>query len=243
MEFKKPALGEILQLAYHYWRRTLLYQVLFTLIYFSLGFTILYYSGVKLGLLDLYAGAVEKLRISSQAYVEEVQKIGRSDAAQRYYWIILFTLTFLYPLNLGLMKIFRKLDLNEKTDFHDLFAGYLGINFLIYTSFHLFWIMVFNLVVPTFFLAILWVLATLFAAPLMFFRGMRTFECISISLTVLRKYPLEILITVFLAVVIKYIGIFSLVGALFTFPVWNAFIYALYKSIFVENTTNEKVLK
>lgn len=97
--------------------------------------------------------------------------------------------------------------------------------------------MVYRLTIPTLFLAVLWVMITVFVAPLMFFSNKRIFEAISLNIQALRKYFLEILVCVIVAVFFRYIG-FTLffVGGLFTFPFWNAMIYSLYKTIFSEKS-------
>ena len=231
----RPRVGMIIQQAFSYWRQTIFYQFFFSLLFFSVFFLVIYYFGMKLGLLDMYSGAIEKLKISTAEYMREVQRIGQTDESRRMYWAYTLTLVFLFPLNLGLMAIYRKIDLKETYGLADLLAGYNGINFLIYTGFYLFWLMVFNLTLPTLLIPFFWVVATLFCAPLMFFQNKRIGEGINLSIKVFRKYPAEILACVLFALVIRYAGIFSIVGALFTFPIWNAVIYVLYKNLFSEN--------
>lgn len=227
-------IGSLIKEIIHYWRSTLLHQMLFSFIFFSVFFTSLYFFGTKLGMPQLYSGAIEKLKLGTAEYIREVQRINRTDAARTFYWVFTLTLVFLYPLNLGLFKIYRKLDLEQPVEAGDLFAGYAGVNFFIYCGFYLFWVMVYNLAFATIFLAVFWVFATLFCAPLMFFQNKRIFEGIQLSVKALRMYPGEIIICVMFAVFFRYAGIMSVFGAVVTFPIWNAVIYVLYKNMFVE---------
>lgn len=227
-------IGNLLKDALGYWRRTLLYQVMFSLVFFSVLFTSLFFFGTRLGMPELYSSAVEQYKIGFSEYMKEVQRINQTEAARMFFWVVTLTLVFLYPLNLGLFKIYRKLDLKQPVELSDLFAGYAGVNFFIYCGFYLFWVMVYNLSFATIFLAVFWVFATLFCAPLMFFQNKRIFESIQLSVKALRMYPGEIIICVMFAVFLRYAGILSVLGAVFFFPIWNAVIYILYKNIFSE---------
>lgn len=231
----RPGIGQILKDAFSYWSRSLSYQLLFSLLFFSVIFLVSYYSTLRLGLMEPFIGAMEKFKVSREAYLQELRRLSATPDFQKFYWITTATLVFLYPLNFGLFKIYRKMDLGEKLDMQDLFAGYLGSNFFVYTSFFLFWLMIYNLLASTVFLAVIWVFITLFCGPLMFFMNKRIFEGISLSIAALKKYPLEIIICAVAAFFVRYSGFFTIVGALFTFPVWTAVIYALYKNIFSEN--------
>lgn len=227
-------IGQLLGEALSYWSRTLWYQLLMSLLYFSFFFTVAYYAAGRFGLLDMYSAAFQKISLGREAYLTEIQKIAQTPAAGRFYWVITFLQVFLYPLNLGLLKIYRKLDLNEKPETQDLFAGYAGFNFFIFTSYYLFWLMVYNLTFVTVVLAVVWVFLTLFAAPLMFFAGRRSVDGIRLTWEALKLYPLEIFLCCMAAFAFKYIGVVTVFGALFTFPFWNAVLYVLYKNIFTE---------
>lgn len=232
---QRPSIGLILKEAFTYWNKTLFYQLLMSLLFFSVIFIVTYYSAVRFGLIDQYTNALWKLKVGRAAYLEEVRKISASEGYQKFYWIFTAALVFLYPLNFGLFKMYRKIDLGEKIDVQDLFAGYLGSNFFVYTSFFLFWLMIYNLMVPTVFLAVIWVLMTVFSGPLLFFMNKRIFEGIHLNLLALKKYPVEIIVGVLVAIFVRYAGFLSVAGALFTFPVWTAVVYAMYKNMFTEN--------
>jgi len=236
---KKP-IEFILKQAFWYWNKTLLYQVIFSVLYILiLFFTALYFMN-QFGISDQYFAAYQKYITTKdfQAYQSEISKLSALPQFLHFFWILIGTIVFLYPLNLGLFKIFRKLDLGEKPEIADLFAGYSGINFFIYIGFYLFWFIIYLYTIPTIFLALIWVFITLFSAPLMFFMNKRIFETISLSIRGLRIYFIEIIVCIFIAVLFKYIGIVTFFGMFFTFPFVNAMIYSLYKTIYVENQQN-----
>lgn len=227
--------SEVLKQAYGYWSRTLLYQVAMSLLYFSVLFLAFYYGAQRFGVLEQYIQAANKIPQGSQAYMDEMMKIMATENYQKFYWMLLATMVFLYPLNFGLFKIYRKLDLGEKIDFQDLFAGYMGHRFFSYISFYLFWILIYNLLMPTVVLAAAWVMVTLFCGPLLFFMNKRIFEGIPLSAKAFPKFTAPTIICVLVAILVKYIGLFSIFGAIFTFPFWNAVIYTLYQNIFDES--------
>ncbi len=231
---QKTSLEQIIKQAFGYWSKTLIYQMLFSLIFFSVMFLVMYYFSTKYGVLEQYNAASAKMKDGLEVYVREIQKITSAPEYSKLSWVSLLTMVFLYPLNLGFFKIFRKIDLNEKVEIQDLFAGYSGVNFFIYTSFYLFWLMVFSFALPTVILAIVWVIITLFCAPLMFFMNKRIFESINLSMRAMKYYGVEIIAATIVAFIFKYLGVVTLFGAIFTYPFFNAMIYSLYKNIFNE---------
>lgn len=231
---QKAGIDYILKEAFSYWNRTLVFQILFSLVYFSVLFLVLFYFATKFGIFQQYLELSEKLKQGMDAYRQGVAEIAQNPNFMKFQWIVLGTLSFLFPLNLGLFKIFRKLDLAEKPEMEDLFAGYSGYNFFIYFGYFMFWFTIYTYLAPTIFLGILWILITLFTAPLMFFMDKRIIETFGLNYNALKLFPLEIIIGSFIAIAFKYFGIFTLFGAIFTFPFWNAMIYALYRKIFSE---------
>ncbi|MEC5394119.1 hypothetical protein [Bergeyella sp. RCAD1439] len=227
-------IGEILTQAFRYWSRTLFYQLFFTLIYGSILLLVVLYFSERLGIMAQYEALSLKMKQGMEAYMEGVKVLSKDPNYIRFNWIVLGTMVFLHPLNMGLLKIYRKMDEGERPELADLFAGYSGANFFIYLGFYLLWFMVYTNVLPTLFLGGLWVLATLFCAPLMFFMDKRLLEALKLSYKGVVRFPLEVLVCSFVAFAFKYFGVMTLVGGLFTFPFWNAVIYALYRKIYNE---------
>ena len=86
----------------------------------------------------------------------------------------------------------RLSNLNEEIVIGDLFVGYNGLNFFKFIGYFLFWLMIYLLIWQTIILPFLWVLATLFIAPLMFFLDKRIFEALSINFKALKMFFVEI---------------------------------------------------
>lgn len=234
---QKPGIDLILKQAFFYWNKTLVFQLMFSMVFFGIFLTSLFFFGDRYGIWEQNQVLTEALKEGTQAYMEKIAQLSATESYQMFTLAIWATTAFLYPLNLGMFQIFRKLDLNEKIELGDLFAGYNGINFFKYLGYYLFWFMIYRFTVPTVLLAVIWVAVTVFVAPLMFFTNKRIFEAISLNFKALRMYFVEIMVCVLVAVLFKYLG-FSLflIGGLFTFPFWNAMIYSLYKTIFSEKS-------
>ena len=232
---QKQGLDFILKKAFYYWNKTLLYQLLFSLTYFSIFILVYYFVALRYGILDELMTIVNNNAGDFKTMQLEMQKIVQKPEYYNLSLAIIFAMTFLFPLNIGFYQIFRKIDLKEQYGLEDLFSGYNGINFFKFSSFFLFWIFVYQYSMLLVFPAIIWVFLTLFSAPLMFFMDKRIFETISLNVKALKLYPLEIFVCVLVAIAFRYFGIFLfLFGFLLTFPFWNAMIYALYQKIFKE---------
>lgn len=231
-------MDQIVRKAFSYWGRTLIYQLLFSLISLSVFLSTGYYAAVRYGVLHHYLGLSEKLQEGIEQYQEGVAEMMTQPGFMNFYWIMVATAVFLYPLNLGLFAVYRKLDTAQRPKVNDLFAGYAGKNFFVFASFYLFWLLIYIYTVPTIILAVVWVLITLFSAPLMFFLDKKMLETITLNYKAIKRFPIEILLACAIAVLFKYGGIFTVVGALFTYPFWNAIIYSLYSSIFSEKKEN-----
>ncbi|MCJ7933869.1 MAG: hypothetical protein MUW56_09590 [Chryseobacterium sp.] len=233
---QKPGIDFILKQAFFYWNKTLVFQLVFSIFYFGIFLTVLFFFDSRYNILSQYAEAAKYAKDGVEVYSAQLAKIMKSnDGFEKFSWALIGTTIFLYPLNLGFYQIYRKIDLKEKLELGDLLAGYNGLNFFKFIGYYIFWFFVFAYTFQTIILGIIWVFVTLFVAPLMFFTDKRIFEAISLNLKALRMYFLEILVCSIVAVFFKYIG-FALffIGGLFTFPFWNAMIYSLYKTAFSE---------
>ncbi|MBF6646848.1 hypothetical protein [Chryseobacterium indologenes] len=232
---QKPGLDFILKQAFFYWNKTLVYQLMFSMIFFGIFLTSLFFFGERYGILEQNQMLAEAFKQGTKVYIEKIAELSATENYQMFTLAIWATMAFLYPLNLGMFQIFRKLDLKEKIELSDLFVGYNGLNFFKYLGYYIFWFLIYRFTIPTIFLAVIWVAMTIFVAPLMFFTNKRIFEAISLNLKALRMFFVEIIVCVIVAVLFKYLGFtLFLVGGLFTFPFWNAMIYSLYKTVFSE---------
>ena len=232
-----PEMGvdEILKKAFRYWSKTLLYQLIFSMLYLSIFFFVLLHFATEYGLLDQYISAIDRSKEGMEVYQKEVMKIVQNPNYMTFYYIMLGTMVFLYPLNIGFFKIYRKMDLGEKPVLNDLFAGYLGSNFFKFASFYLFWLIIFSYTAPTIILGSMWILITLFTTPLMFFMDKRIFETFSLNYVAFKRYTMIIFVGMLVAFVFKIVGMMTLILLPFVLPFSNAMIYALYMKVFTEN--------
>jgi hypothetical protein len=232
---QKPGIDFILKQAFFYWNKTLIFQLIFSIMYFGIFMTVFFFCDMKYGIFGQLNEVSKYLKDGTQVYLTELNKMAVTDSFQSFSLWMMGTAIFLYPLNVGFFQIFRKIDLGEKRELGDLLVGYNGINFFKYVGFYIFWYFVYRFTIPTVILAVIWVCVTLFVTPLMFFMDKRIFEAISLNIRALRMFFIEIFVCAIVAVIFKYVG-FALffVGGLLTFPFWNAMIYSLYKTIFTE---------
>ena len=212
---------------------------MFSVIYFFIFFSVYLYVANRFGIYEQLSNAlVEYLKVGPKgmdALTQELQAIKESPNYTYSTLGLLFVSAFLYPLNLGFFQIYRKIDLKEPFVMSDLFVGYNGLNFFRYTSYFVFWFLVNDMLKVTTFLPFVWMMITIFMAPLMFFQNKTIFEGIALNWKALKIYFIEIFVCTIVAVLFKYLGFaVFLIGGLFTFPFWNAMIYSLYKTIFRE---------
>lgn len=234
---QKPGIDFILKQAFFYWNKTLLYQLIFSIFYFGIFLTVFFFFDLKYGISGQYAEALKYAKDGVEAYSAQLAKMQADQGFQYFLWGLMGTSIFLYPLNIGFFQIYRKIDNNEKLELGDLLVGYNGFNFFKYIGYYIFWLFVAIYTSQTIILYILWVFVTIFVAPLMFFENKRIFEAVSLNVQSLRKYFLEIMVCVIVALFFKYMGfMLFFVGGLFTFPFWNAMIYSLYKTAFSEKS-------
>lgn len=228
----KPSLELIINDAFSYWKKTLSLQLLFSLIFFTILFSVVFFASQQLGIMDQYMEIFKNNEGDMMGMQNDMKELVKSSEYLTLGWIIIATSVFLFPLNVGFFKVYKKLDLNENVQLQDLFSGYSGINFFIYISYYLFWSIIYNYTMPTIVLGIVWVLITLFTTPLMFFNNKKIFESIKINFQILKSHFGIVALGVLVAVFIKYAGIFVFgFGILLTYPFVNAMIYSLYKNL------------
>ena len=237
---QKPGIDFILKQAFFYWNKTLIYQLVFSLIYCTLLVLVFLFFSGKYGILEQFLfAATEYMKIGPsgiEQYRTNIAEIMESKGFQNFFLALIGTKIFLFPLNVGFFQIFRKIDLKENLSLSDLFVGYNGLNFFRYASYFMFWYFLHLFIAQTMILPAIWVLITLFVSPLMFFHNKTIFEGIALNWKALKMFFVEILVCCLVAFLFKYIGFaVFFVGGLLTLPFWNAMIYSLYKVIYNEN--------
>ncbi|UFH30421.1 hypothetical protein LNP04_10555 [Chryseobacterium sp. C-71] len=238
---QKPGLDFILKQAFYYWNRTLVYQMIFSIVYFAVFLLVYFYVADRFGIYDRLSGLlVEYLQAGPKGIGNLNKGLQAISSSENYAYTALglfLVSAFLYPLNLGFFQIYKKIDLNEQVEISDLFVGYNGLNFFRYTSYFVFYFFVAEMLKVTIVLPFVWIMLTMLISPLMFFQNKTIFEGISSGWKALKTFFVEIFVCTIVAVLFRYVGfVIFLVGALFTFPFWNAMIYSLYKTIFTEES-------
>lgn len=231
-------IGDILSRAFHYWSRTFVYQVMFALLFLSLLISVFMYALDYYGLFDSYVKSIEAFSKGAEGaaeYAKIQQTIAANPNYSNFSWVLIITMVLLFPLHMGFYKMFRKIDDGEKVKSEDMFAGYLGVNFFIYSSYYLFWVLLLGIFSKIFIgLALLWIALTIFSAPLMFFRNVRVFESLGLNFNAWKVHFPAMLIATVVALALKFIGLITMVGIIFVFGFSNALIYSLYREIFKE---------
>ena len=237
---QKVGIQQLLKTAFTYWSSTLFYQISFSLLYFSLFFMGYFYLFQYFGLWDELSQHSDLLKTDFNAFNKKAEEVMQMPQAQSFLLAMFFLLAFLNPLNVGFYKIYRKIDLKEKPELNDLFAGYLGLDFFKFFGFYLFWMIIFSYANSLLFLGVVWLIITLFSVPLMFFMNVNTFEGIRITIKGLKQDFTTVLVCMLVAVLFSFSGLIVFgFGFLFTFPFWHAMIYTLYQTFFKENEPKE----
>ena len=96
---QKPGLDIILKQAFFYWKSTLIFQLVFSLIYFSIFFFVIYYTNLKYGIFDQYLAIYQENASNITQFQVELQKLSQSPEYESFYWYIIGTAVFLYPLS------------------------------------------------------------------------------------------------------------------------------------------------
>lgn len=232
---EQQGVDSIMRKSFFYWKTTWIYQFMVGALYFSILMLVYLFFASKYGILDEFISISQRYGRDLEKMQSALIELSKNPNYGTLSLIILATKVFLYPLEVGLFKIYRKVDLKEEYSVSDLLSGYSGANFFIYAGYYMFWYTIFTYSVPTLILPIVWILVTLFVTPLMFFKNIRVFEGISLSIRALRSHFLVILVCFFLGLVLKSAGILLFFfGYLITYPFMTAVIYSLYQSIFSE---------
>ena len=212
--------------------RTLPFQFLFCVIYFSVtmfagSFAFRYYG--LFGEIQKFQGLIYT---DYKAFLDKYPALMQTDNAVLFLQVMIILKALIFPLNIGFLKIYRKLDLGEKPEMSDLFAGFQGHYFFLFVIYSLAWSMINNfLSIFTF----IWIPMMLFVPALMFFKGFNYFQSFQISVQTFQKNFVLIFIAMIVSILFSYCGfIVFFFGIFLTFPFWNAMIYVLYKYLIAD---------
>ena len=231
----QTGIAPVMKKAFFYWNKTLLYQLFFSILYFSLFFIGYFYLLQYFGLWEEFMKHKDLVSTDLPAFNQKMEEIARLPQARNFGLAFFFLTALINPLNVGLYKIYRKIDLNEPVVLNDLFAGYQGATFFRFVGFYLFWMIIFTYTNALFLLGIVWFLVTLFCVPLMYFMDVQIFQGIALTFKVLRRNFGVVCITVIGALLFAFSGFLLCgIGILFTFPFIHAMIYTLYQQFYTE---------
>ena len=228
----KISLDEIFKKAFFYWKSTLFFQFLVSALYF--GITL--YAGIQLT--KYYFG--EQMNVFTPAllskpevFLNKINQLMLSENGSYFQMAMALVKAAMFPLNIGLFRIYTLIDENKTPRFSDLLDGYSGSNFFKFWGYAIFWGVVFQLGFSFILPGILWVFITLFVGPLLYFTPMRMMEAINLSAKVAIANWSIILPCAMLAFLFGYSGVFVfIIGFFFTYPFWTAIIYTLFKKYF-----------
>lgn len=226
--------SDIPQKAFKYWAGSLVFQLLFSMIYFtiylSLTFFVFNYFGIMGQINELSTYVNGDTEVLKEKYIE----ILSSDNFKMASLCTIIISAIVWPLNLGLLRIYQKMDQRESVSTSDLFIAYEGSNFFKFLSYSLFWSAFYFLAKSFIILAPIWVLITLFVGPLMLFKNLDFKTAFQLGLQAISKNIPAALLVLIVGVMGSYCGIFLFGFGLFlTFPFWNALIYTFYKEVFI----------
>ncbi len=228
-------ISPILKTAFSYWKKTLLFQLLYSMLYLSLFLFGYFYLFQYFGLLDEVSKFSDLSRTDFPAFNKKMEEVFKLPQTRNFALAFFLLLALINPLNVSFYKIYRKIDLNEPVKMNDIFAGYLGFDFFKFFGLYLFWIIIFAYANALFFLGVAWIFITLFSVPLLFFMNVKTFEGIALTVKVLRKNFTLCLVCILVAILFSVSGILLCgFGFLFTFPFWHAMVYSLYQHFYKE---------
>lgn len=232
MTTPKPEIGKILTEAYEYWMRTLPFQFLFCVIYFSVtmfagSFAFRYY-----GLFEEIQKFQGLIYTDNKAFLDKYTVLMQTDNAVLFLQVMIVIKAVIFPLNIGFLKIYRKIDLGEKPETGDLFAGFQGHYFFLFVIYSLAWSMINNFLSV---FTLIWIPMMLFIPALMFFKGFNYFQSFQISVRTFQQNFILIFIAMIVSILFSYCGfIMFFFGIFITFPFWNAMIYVLYKHLIAD---------
>lgn len=232
---KKSNIEEIIRRSVNYWALTLNVQILFSILYFSMIFLLTFYFFKYYGLMPEFLRLVNLGETDIPAMQKGILEWSKTSNFVNFMIVFVIIKAVMFPLNIGLFHVYRKIDQKIPFNISDLFEGYRGFNFFKFLGFAIFWGFI-NLYANTFKpLVFVWVFVTIFSAPLMYFMNLTIFESIRYTIKAIKLDFFTILVCCVLACIFSYFGIvFFLAGILITYPFWNAVIYSMYQKYFNE---------
>lgn len=230
---RKISLDYVIKQSFKYWKSTLFYQLIFTIIYFSILFILGNFLATYYEIYPKINEIAPLMTTDQEEFNLKFQEILLSDNFKYFSMMTIVAVAVIYPLNIGFFKIYTLIDEKQNHRLSDLLEGFSGTNFFKFFGYYLLWGGIYFYLKPLIVPGLLWIIFTIFVAPLLYFTPMNLMEAIKISFKVVSGNFLIIAACSLIAFIFSYSGIFlCFFGILFTFPFWNAIIYTLFKSYF-----------
>ena len=108
---QQNALSTVLNNAFNYWKATLPYQVMMSLMVFCILFAVYIFFGNYYEVLPKMMTLIDENKTDIQGLQKGIQALAQDPNYVSFMYVILATKVFLFPLEVGFFKIYRKLDL------------------------------------------------------------------------------------------------------------------------------------
>lgn len=245
MKMQKISVGTGLAMAFGLWRKTMKYNALFSLVYYSAFILLMIGAGNYVGFWEKYLEITPYLEEDVRLFLKKYTELMTSKVGQLMFVFQQIGMVLVSPLWVGLLLVLQKRTKQETVDFSDLFVGYNGMNFFKYAGFCFLSTMIssaFNLYsLLGLVLIILWTMQTLLVFPIMFFQREPMGISMLMSFQAMRHNFFPMLILVIVGTLFIYSGmLFFWIGIIFTMPFWATLVFSIYQQIFNDEIKNEK---
>lgn len=86
---QKPGLDFILKQAFFYWNKTLVFQLMFSIMYFGIFLTVLFMCDMKYGIMGEFSEVGKYMQDGVKVYAEQLNKLVATDNYQNFsLWIM-----------------------------------------------------------------------------------------------------------------------------------------------------------
>lgn len=228
---QKISIEQVISEAFGLWKSAMRYNLMFSLLYFGLLMVFVNTILLHTGILDKIMAIYPIIYKNPEIFQKRMLALMATEEFANAGLMIIICKGLIYPLHIGLIKIYRKIESKEEVLAGDIFAGYSGVNFFKLASYYIAWVMIFNfaqqlLIVP----AILWIMLTMLIPLLMYFKQEPMGTALLWNFRLMKDNFVLFLVCVLTAILFSYTGmVVFFVGYVLTFPFWNAIIYVLYK--------------
>ncbi|MFN3020222.1 hypothetical protein ACK1KB_04445 [Chryseobacterium sp. TY3] len=223
----------VLSRAFALWSNTMKFQISFSIFYFAILLVLASFAFNYFGINKKVEDFAPLIQSDPDAFMAKLRELAVTPEYSNFVYVIVLIKALVFPLNIGMYKVYALKEMGENPGLNDMLAGYQGISFFKYFTYGIFWGCVYYLCSIFAPLLLVWVLVTFFVSPLMFFTNINSFQAIGKSIQAIRANFFTIFVCTIVAILFSYCGILMFgFGILLTFPFWNAIIYSCFRQIF-----------